>query len=334
MIEHEEVREALELAAIEPGGLDRLIAGDTTEAALVAGHLAGCPACMAEFVRLRNTSIVIRDVLATEPPAELRERTLSFVRAVGRPRGTTVAGADVTERPAVAASITEASIAAAAVTASGSGVAADSGVPPAAVVPGPATTTPAQPMLPTPPRATRGSWWDGLRAALRPGSPTLTWVVATAAVALIAATVTGGILVGGHFDGDSIGGGTEVAALTQISDWTIRIAERPDARRVVLTAATGPAAGTIDLSPGSREMVVIANGLTMPTDTQVYRCWVLIGGQRQSLGQMYFSSDGLAYWVGSVDVLARVGPGSSFGVSLVDSSAPGAANGAILTGSL
>jgi hypothetical protein len=273
-------------------------------------------------VRLRNTSTVIRDVLATEPPADLRERTLSFVRAVGRPRGTVVAGTDMSERPAVAA--------ASAVTA-GSDVAATSGGAASGVTSGPAATAPAAPASPRP---NRGSWWSGLRAALRPGSPGLTWVVATAAVALIAATVTGGILVGGHFDGDSIGGGTEVAALTQISDWTIRIAERPDAQRVVLTAATGAAAGTIDLSPGSREMVVIANGLTMPTDTQVYRCWVLIGGQRQSLGQMFFSSDGLAYWVGSVDVLAKVGPGSDFGVSLVDSSAPGAANGAVLTGSL
>ena len=41
-MDHNEVRELLEDAAVEPGGLERLMAGDTPNAALVAGHLAGC----------------------------------------------------------------------------------------------------------------------------------------------------------------------------------------------------------------------------------------------------------------------------------------------------
>ena len=42
MIDHAEVRERLELAAVEPGELDRLAAGDTVDSAAIAGHLAGC----------------------------------------------------------------------------------------------------------------------------------------------------------------------------------------------------------------------------------------------------------------------------------------------------
>ncbi len=40
-MDHEETREQLELAALEPGGLERLMAGDTPLAQAVAGHLAG-----------------------------------------------------------------------------------------------------------------------------------------------------------------------------------------------------------------------------------------------------------------------------------------------------
>ena len=103
---HAEVRDRMELAALEPDGLDRLMAGDTPEAAIVAGHLAGCPTCLDEMGRLRRTATLVRRAL--EPggadadgatasvdtgigpvptlPPELRERTLAFVREFGVPR--------------------------------------------------------------------------------------------------------------------------------------------------------------------------------------------------------------------------------------------------------
>lgn len=87
MIDHRDVRERLELAAIEPGGLDRLTAGDTAEAAAIAGHLAGCPTCAEEARRLATLSVALRDVAAMTPPEDLRERTLTLVREAGRPRG-------------------------------------------------------------------------------------------------------------------------------------------------------------------------------------------------------------------------------------------------------
>ncbi len=87
-MDHEDVLEQLELAAVEPGGLDRLMAGDTTAAAAIVGHLAGCEVCADEFGRLGRAVPLLRDVVRTTPPTDLRERTLAFVRTHGEPRGT------------------------------------------------------------------------------------------------------------------------------------------------------------------------------------------------------------------------------------------------------
>ena len=95
-MDHDDVRERLELAALEPGGLDRLMAGDTPEAAAVATHLAGCEGCADEFGRLSRAAPLLRDVISTTPPADLRERTLAYVQAHGRPRGATAPGASLT----------------------------------------------------------------------------------------------------------------------------------------------------------------------------------------------------------------------------------------------
>jgi hypothetical protein len=93
-MDHDEVRELLQDAAIEPGGLDRLMAGDTPTAAVVAGHLAGCAECSDEMERLRRSVGVIRPAVQAVPPPELRQRTLDYVAALGRPRGQEVAVAE------------------------------------------------------------------------------------------------------------------------------------------------------------------------------------------------------------------------------------------------
>jgi hypothetical protein len=85
--EHRDVREALELAALEPGGMDRLEAGDTADAAAIVGHLAGCPDCLEEMARLRRTETLLRPVVAEAPDPALRARTLAYVRELGVPRG-------------------------------------------------------------------------------------------------------------------------------------------------------------------------------------------------------------------------------------------------------
>src|SRR2546427_5287529 len=89
LMDHAEARELLEIAAVEPGGLARLMAGDTAEAAALAGHLAGCDECTQEMARLRRMAGIVRGVVRTTPPPELREQTLAFVRAVGRLRSGT-----------------------------------------------------------------------------------------------------------------------------------------------------------------------------------------------------------------------------------------------------
>jgi len=86
-MDHDEALEHIEIAAAEPGGLDRLMAGDTAEAAAVVGHLAGCERCSEELRRLSRAAPLLRDVVRTTPPGDLRDRTLAYVVEHGRPRG-------------------------------------------------------------------------------------------------------------------------------------------------------------------------------------------------------------------------------------------------------
>lgn len=86
-MDHDATREQLELAALEPAGLDRLMAGDTPIAQAVAAHLAGCPACSDELARLERTSRLVREVVRAMLPADLRDRTFAAVRAGGVQRG-------------------------------------------------------------------------------------------------------------------------------------------------------------------------------------------------------------------------------------------------------
>lgn len=99
-MDHDEVLEQLELAAVEPDGLARLVAGDTAIAAAVAGHLAGCDSCASEFQRLGRAAPLLREVVRTTPPSDLRERTLAYVREHGVPRGAEASSAPA---PATAA---------------------------------------------------------------------------------------------------------------------------------------------------------------------------------------------------------------------------------------
>ena len=92
-MDHDETREQLDLAALEPGGIERLMAGDTPMAQAVAAHLVGCPACSDELLRLERASHVIRSAVRELAPADLRERTIAAVRAQGVPRGRSAAAA-------------------------------------------------------------------------------------------------------------------------------------------------------------------------------------------------------------------------------------------------
>ena len=86
-MEHERVIETMEFAALEAGGLDRLMAGDTATSQAVAAHVAGCASCGAELAMIERDARVIADVVATTPSADLRDRTLATVRERGVQRG-------------------------------------------------------------------------------------------------------------------------------------------------------------------------------------------------------------------------------------------------------
>lgn len=294
MMKHAEVREQLELAAVEPDGLDRLIAGDTAPAAALAGHLAGCPSCTDEFARLRRSTALLREVIALQPPPELRDRTLAFVAAVGRPR--VAADLEPVDR-----------------------------LKPVALVPEPVTAEPAV----AKPARLGGSRGFGL------GRGPLGWAAA-AAVLLVAIGLTWTV-AGISRDEELRDQAREIAALGQLSAWQLRIDARDDTQRVLLTASDTTSddapIGSLAFSPGSREMVVSATGLQPPGSGREYRCWVIVNGQRERLGRMYFSAE-IAYWVGRVDVLDRVAPGATFGVSLAESGTSGVTAEPVIVGTL
>ena len=108
MMDHEDALERLELAAVEPGGLDRLMAGDTVDAAAVAspGRLRRLHR---RVRRLSRAVPLLRDVVRTTPPADLRERTLALFGCTGGPgarprqprRGPAPAGVPPVQYPAV-----------------------------------------------------------------------------------------------------------------------------------------------------------------------------------------------------------------------------------------
>ncbi len=92
-MDHREAKELLGSAAVEPHGLERLAAGDTPDSVALAGHLAGCATCAADFDRLRAQVAVLRSTVRSLPSDDLKARTLAYVASMGRPRVAAPAGA-------------------------------------------------------------------------------------------------------------------------------------------------------------------------------------------------------------------------------------------------
>ena len=108
-MDHEETREQLELAAVEPGGIDRLMAGDTATAQAVAAHVAGCPACTDELARLERAAPLIAATVREMPSPDLKARTLAAIRAEGviRPLAPATAGAAATAAIPIPAAVAQ-----------------------------------------------------------------------------------------------------------------------------------------------------------------------------------------------------------------------------------
>jgi hypothetical protein len=309
-VSHAEVRERLELAALEPDGLERLMAGDTMEAAAVATHLAGCPACLDEVGRLERATALVRRALEPDadgrldpsdgdgavgtfeepilPPA-LRERTLAFVREHG------------VRRPVV--TLAQA----------------------AAMVESPMLVDPTRPEIPAPPvepapiaslAPRRGRRW------LAPAA----WAASLAAVIVVSVVATAAFV--GNPDTE------ETADLTRLVSWSIDIARAPDARQVALISpAGGQTVGLLAFVPSSEKLVVSAHDLALAPAGKEYRCWMEIGGGRKVVGRMHFAG-GIAYWVGPVGGLGALASGTHFGITLVDAAGSSIDGDPVLLGTL
>ena len=301
-MEHAEALERIEIAAAEPEGLDRLMAGDTVDAAAVAGHLAGCSSCAEELVRIRRTSAIARDVIRAEPDPALRERTLAFVRAVGRDRSP-AGGNDASQEIGAAGASSE-----------------------QPDVEDPASTIT---VLPAP----AGSSVGGTARATGTRSQRRGWALLAAAAAVVIAVGVGYAIGGATQRDDLEASAAEVAVLSDAATTALRIEAQPDAQRVPLTAtaAGGEATGTLTFSGSSGELVALAAGLEPEASNEEYGCWVEVDGERRRLGKMYWAGD-VWTWAGPVPGLGDLPSGAVFGVSL--SSGEGNPSEPVLTGDL
>ncbi len=280
-MDHAEVVELIELAAVEPDGLARLAAGDTAEAAAIAGHLAGCDACASELARTARAAALARQAIRELPDPALRERTLAYVRAVGRDRSAAaVAPVGSTEE------------------ASGNRASAASAPSPTSDPVAPAGSgSPAGVVTPFAPRRRRSAWW------------------AAASVAAVLVAAVAGFVVGGAARPATSGddGGASLA----VAQTTMHIAQQPDVVRVALGPAGGAqGSGALLYSAASGELAMTVTGLAPIPDGATYACWVEQGGERRRIGELYMEgADGT--WAGKVSGLAGLTLGTSFGVSLV-----------------
>jgi hypothetical protein len=282
-MDHEEVQELLQDAAVEPGGLERLMAGDTPNAAVVAGHLAGCVECGEELERLRRTVGVVRPAVRAVLPPELRQRTLDYVAAVGRPRG---AAGDAALAPSVAASSSR-----------------------------------AEPLAPADMATLAAGRADRGRRAW--SSRAMRTLAALAAALIVAVTGTAVIVGGKadsvvRLQAAEIEALGDVARWTLRVDREPDV-RRIALAETAAAPGSPPSATSADLvfSPSSTELVVVAQALTPAPAGHEYRCWVEVDGHRRPIGKMFFGGE-LAYWVGDVPAVSGLPAGARFGVSLVD----------------
>ena len=106
------------------------------------------------------------------------------------------------------------------------------------------------------------------------------------------------LIVGSRIDDRLTAQDQAIEDLAAVTTATIQVTSEPDAERVALDSPTGAATtGTLLYSPSTTDTVVVATGLSEPTDGSEYHCWVEVDGARQSVGKMFFGG-GIAYWVG------------------------------------
>jgi hypothetical protein len=279
-MDHDATREQLELAAVEPGGLERLMAGDTASAQAVAAHLAGCASCTDELARLERASALLGETVREMPSPDLWARTLAAIRVEG------------VQRPLAAA-------------------------------------------LPV---AAASDEWPIVTTAApverrRQVAPFVGWAASVAAAVVLSVAATW-LLVGARVDGQLASQSASIAALEEVTTATLTVTGQPDAEHVRLDGVSDPKLdGSLAYSPTTTELVVVATGLTPPSEGLEYRCWVEVDGTRHRVGRMFFSHD-LAYWVGPAPAVSGLSSDATFGVSLVGASGAAVDSDPVLLGKL
>ena len=154
-------------------------------------------------------------------------------------------------------------------------------------------------------------------AAQRGARPSvLLWVGAIAAAVVLSVAATT-LIVGSRVDDRLAAQDQAIEDLAAVTTATIQVTAEPDAERVALDSPTGAATtGTLLYSPSTTDTVVVATGLSEPSDGSEYRCWVEVDGARQSVGKMFFGG-GIAYWVGPAPAVSGLSGTETFGVTLV-----------------
>jgi hypothetical protein len=298
--DHADVLEALDLAAVEPGGLTRLAVAPGPGDSAVVAHLAACGDCATELARLRRVDGLLRAGMGPGPTPELRERTLALIRDVGIERGEAIGGAS----------------------AAGAVAAADAGVAvpvlePAAGAPDPG---PAEPIR--------------LGERRRRGPGFTLWAAGLAAAVVIAVAGTA-FVVGSAAQRTTDAERAQNAAAVAVAQSALGLVLDPTVIRIPMASPSGAATGLVLIAPGDYRTAVVAAGLPEAPVGQEYACYVVIDGARVLVGRMAERGD-IHAWTGTVDAFAGVAGSSigEYGVVLVPVGSESVDGTPILSGSL
>jgi len=153
--------------------------------------------------------------------------------------------------------------------------------------------------------------------------PRTAWV--SMAAALVVLVIGAGILVGQARSLDAAR--DEAASLGQAMAAVDRVLST-EHTVVPLRTTSGDQAGTISWS--RHDWVVLTSALPTPATGQQYLCWLEAGAKSVPVGRMDFS-DGIAYWVATVDEWKtwEIGPTTQFVVSL-ESGTPASRTGDVI----
>ena len=308
-------REAMEIAAVEPNGLDLLTGTPPADLEAIASHVSGCADCSAELARLREIATILGQAIAPTPPADLRARTLALVAEVGRDRSAAGLVPAATAAGLVAAGVAPGPVAMPAATAA----------PAAMPVPADLSCAAAD-RVPSAPRAFPSRRPARTRVAVGVLALAATFVLAIGGTALVVGSIT---------RSDVAAERARNAELAATAESALRLMADPAAIHIPMRDGVGSAVGMAVVIPRTYDATVVAVGLPEPPVGHEYACYIVLDGQRVLVGRM--EDGGATYaWVGTIDALAGVAPEAvgGYGVMLVPTGSTTTEGTPVLSGSL